>query len=500
MNIHEIEVRTGLERANIRYYEKEGLLKPSRLLNGYRDYCEADVETLLRIKLLRELEVSVAEIARLQTNETVLQDVIASRLEMLQRERAALARERKICETIQLDGACYDTLKAEQYLNQLDELRRLDWGIDSAAGWGSQTEHLKGDVAPLDLRPGQRLMARGVDILLYHMLWLLLYYVVCRIPFEWNDYMLWNQLIFAFLLQIFLEPTLISGLGGTLGHFLIGMRVHTYQGTKLTWGQAWIRLWSILWKAPMIVSRRPLWQSQWYNEWYGDYWPLNPENGFPWDENTTYSFVDEKGWRLVALAGCGAAFVLGIGTIFSGAQDLKHQGPMTIEEFAENYNKYVEVSRGGAEYQLDTQGQWVKSSSGTGYIYVFDGSWGTESRFPQLEYMEENGYLTGISFETHHQGEAGETIPGNRSMMVNLVMSYVVPYLGHQSPAWLEAQINQNYMKTYSIEVGDLTVSWKIKTAGYVYNNALGMFEAMEYPFDYDYSYDITFWIQPTGL
>ena len=38
MNIAEAERRTGLTRANIRFYEKEGLLTPTRGANGYRDY------------------------------------------------------------------------------------------------------------------------------------------------------------------------------------------------------------------------------------------------------------------------------------------------------------------------------------------------------------------------------------------------------------------------------------------------------------------------------
>ena len=38
MTIKEIEERTGMDRANIRFYEKEGLLAPERLANGYRDY------------------------------------------------------------------------------------------------------------------------------------------------------------------------------------------------------------------------------------------------------------------------------------------------------------------------------------------------------------------------------------------------------------------------------------------------------------------------------
>ena len=37
MTIKEIEERTGLPRANIRYYESQGFLSPARGPNGYRD-------------------------------------------------------------------------------------------------------------------------------------------------------------------------------------------------------------------------------------------------------------------------------------------------------------------------------------------------------------------------------------------------------------------------------------------------------------------------------
>ena len=40
MNIKEIEERSGLTRANIRYYEQEGLIAPVRRENKYRDYSE----------------------------------------------------------------------------------------------------------------------------------------------------------------------------------------------------------------------------------------------------------------------------------------------------------------------------------------------------------------------------------------------------------------------------------------------------------------------------
>ena len=59
MKIKEVEELSGMTRANIRFYEKEGLLSPQRKSNGYRDYTEEDVETLKRIRLLRSIHISL---------------------------------------------------------------------------------------------------------------------------------------------------------------------------------------------------------------------------------------------------------------------------------------------------------------------------------------------------------------------------------------------------------------------------------------------------------
>ena len=67
MTIKELEERSGLERATIRFYEKEGLLSPKRLDNGYRDYSEAELELLLRIRLLRDIHLPLDEIRALET-------------------------------------------------------------------------------------------------------------------------------------------------------------------------------------------------------------------------------------------------------------------------------------------------------------------------------------------------------------------------------------------------------------------------------------------------
>ena len=45
MTSKEMEARSGVPRANIRYYESQGLISPVRRENGYRDYSRQDAET-----------------------------------------------------------------------------------------------------------------------------------------------------------------------------------------------------------------------------------------------------------------------------------------------------------------------------------------------------------------------------------------------------------------------------------------------------------------------
>ena len=46
MTIKEVEKKLNISRANIRFYEKEGLLEPKRCDNEYRDYSEDDLKRL----------------------------------------------------------------------------------------------------------------------------------------------------------------------------------------------------------------------------------------------------------------------------------------------------------------------------------------------------------------------------------------------------------------------------------------------------------------------
>jgi DNA-binding transcriptional MerR regulator len=63
MRIGELSQRTGISQRALRYYEEQGLLRPSRRPSGYRDYGETDVRTVRRIRVLLAAGLGTAAIA-----------------------------------------------------------------------------------------------------------------------------------------------------------------------------------------------------------------------------------------------------------------------------------------------------------------------------------------------------------------------------------------------------------------------------------------------------
>ena len=89
MKINEVEAAVGVTKKNIRFYEEEGLITPSREPgNGYRSYSQADVERLRRIKLLRKLDVPLAEIREMLEGQKTLAEGMAQQL--LQKDSGSL--------------------------------------------------------------------------------------------------------------------------------------------------------------------------------------------------------------------------------------------------------------------------------------------------------------------------------------------------------------------------------------------------------------------------
>ena len=124
MKINEVEALVGITKKNIRFYEAEGLLTPRRNSeNGYRDYGEAEVEALRRIKLLRKLGVPLEEIRQMQTGVHTVGDGMRRHLVTLERERQNLADAARVCEEL---TDCQERLEALDAQGLLDRMDRME--------------------------------------------------------------------------------------------------------------------------------------------------------------------------------------------------------------------------------------------------------------------------------------------------------------------------------------------------------------------------------------
>lgn len=123
MKINEVEKIVGINAANIRYYEKAGLVTPARNEeNGYRDYSDADVRRLNQIKMLRLLDVSVEDIRKLMEGSVSMETVMNKRLGELSEAEQAIAESRAICSKILAEG-----IEASDLSDELFEDNRAVW-------------------------------------------------------------------------------------------------------------------------------------------------------------------------------------------------------------------------------------------------------------------------------------------------------------------------------------------------------------------------------------
>lgn len=114
MNIKEVEKVTGLTKANIRFYEEEGLVCPKRNeQNNYRIYTEVEIKRLQEVKKLRLLGISIPEIQKIYAEELSLQKAMERRLKEIREEERLLQETRAICQ---------EAIRANWNLNEIDRL------------------------------------------------------------------------------------------------------------------------------------------------------------------------------------------------------------------------------------------------------------------------------------------------------------------------------------------------------------------------------------------
>lgn len=122
MKINQVAELVDITSKNIRFYEAQGLVDPSRdPSNGYREYSLNDVEQLKKIKLLRQLGVTCENIRRMNAGELSLERCMGDRLKELDEEGRDLEHMKVICTALKEDDTDIGQLEPSLYLEKMKE-------------------------------------------------------------------------------------------------------------------------------------------------------------------------------------------------------------------------------------------------------------------------------------------------------------------------------------------------------------------------------------------
>lgn len=121
MTIKEVEKKLNITRANIRYYEKEGLLEPKRNENEYRNFSNHDIKRLEQILLFRKCNVSIEDIRLIFNGSKKIDDVFKNQITKIENEMKQLEGAKIMCKKLAQEKSTIDKIDTEKYINIMNK-------------------------------------------------------------------------------------------------------------------------------------------------------------------------------------------------------------------------------------------------------------------------------------------------------------------------------------------------------------------------------------------
>lgn len=379
MTIKEMEELLDMPRANIRYYEQQGLLSPVRAENGYREYSTEDLQTLERIRLLRGLGVSIEEIRDIRAGRVSMRETLSQKAGAYRRSKSEIETANEICEALRKEGADFDTLDAKKY---------------ASGAWRAQAKPVAAPLESLSYKayPWRRFFARMLDLSLCTAVWEILLAVALRVNLTaLSGRVGWRILdtAAAFLLMLLLEPVFLRFFGATPGKWIFGIRVAGYKGERLSIREGRSRAWSAIWSG--LGACIPIYS--WVRLWKS-YRITTDGQDTPWESESLLTVSDTKAWRGIAYAFAYAVPVAMLLLAINLSMLPPHASVKSVADFADNYNHYAEYYEIGSARLTET-GEWTtEETPGNGVVIALS----SLLDMPKFTYRLENGELAEVEF------------------------------------------------------------------------------------------------------
>jgi len=315
------------------------------------------------------------------------------------------------------------------------------------------------DLANENVRaPWRRFFARNLDLFLCSALWagsLALCFGVNITALDKGDQLLLD--VMSVSLMLFLEPACLALFGTTPGKAALGLCVLSCDGQRLHYSEGLARTWKVLLygmalNIPFLNLYR-FWKS--YRTCAAGETP-------EWEWDSTQTLKDEKLWRAAACVGVFAFGIFLLLCVALVAEQPVNRGKVSVAQFAENYDRYMDYYGIDNGRRLNDAGAWVEQQDPN--VYYCNGY-----EEPAYSYTVKNGVMTSLSFTSELHGK--KLMPPNyQDEMTTCVLAFARALPGRfyaQDIRDAIQKINDTPNESFTYNVRGVTLRCEVKYNGF---------------------------------
>ena len=202
MTIKEVEKKFNISRANIRFYEKEGLLEPKRSDNEYRNYSEEDLKILEKILLFRKCNISIENIRLIFNGKKSIEEVFKEQITVIENEVKQLEGAKIMCKKLSQEKSSVDDIDTEKYINIMNnEEQKGNKFYNIAQDYIFATEKLYQSIIEDKEFKGGDKMKKGVRLGIYianfalTVLMFALFDLIIQKNIDWSDAIIFTAIL-----------------------------------------------------------------------------------------------------------------------------------------------------------------------------------------------------------------------------------------------------------------------------------------------------------------
>ncbi len=460
MKIQDVESKTGLDRATIRFYEKEGLVIPVRQENGYRIYSIADVQLIQKIKLLRHLGVSLSKIKSLQHGDSDLPQILDQQIVLLGNKIKDDSCARLVCMEMRNAGVKYGSLDAELYLKMLQESN-----YDNKSNYQEPVQK--------EAHPFRRYFARNLDLLLITTVVGFIIVSIVRIR-PYTDTLQTVLRYLSYFMFIPIEALMLHSWGTTPGKWLMGIRVENANGGNLSYNDALKRSFNVVMFGYLffipVISLWPL---------YKNFRSSREGERSDWDEDSEILYVNWKPLHKTLIATVTVlTLLLNFFIGFDAYNPPIKTTDLTLPKFIHNYRASERILGYTSVYELAADGTWKDQSTNEGHIILintddhprenFNYSYDDEGNIQSIYYADRwNDYFGYVL--PKHCAAAIYALVNSRSNAGIDTQIEIADWINHGYKDMIHSLDADNPTTSGSVQYLDVNIQWTIHHSEHAY-------------------------------